>query len=268
MPPAGTSSLCASCATALRSQAPGASRAGLRTFTTTAAHQSAPAQDQPRWKQTPPAMKMAFRLRPRPNQPEWKVNDQQAPLDEMYDSFVGQAGEAAKGQTGVESTKGRDLLPEEVKWLAITHKSFDHGRRGFNDRLAFLGKRIVYLQTSLALLRSPTAVPQVFTTRKERNNENKNVFHHPALSGTENLTSFSKAQVLSPSRLARLAQSYGVDRVVRWKPKKAENLKGSGVETVLAHTVYSIIGALAMQRGGEVAARTARERILQPLGLR
>ena len=32
------------------------------------------------------------------------------------------------------------MLSEETKWLAVTHKSFDHGRRGFNDRLAFLGK--------------------------------------------------------------------------------------------------------------------------------
>lgn len=31
------------------------------------------------------------------------------------------------------------MLTDEVKWLAVTHKSFDHGRRGFNDRLAFLG---------------------------------------------------------------------------------------------------------------------------------
>ena len=84
----------------------------------------------------------------------------------------------------------------------------------------------------------------------------------------ENISAFSKAQVLSPSRLAKLAQSYGLDKVVRWKPKKSDNLKGSGVETVLAHTVYSIIGALALQRGGEVAARTTRESILQPLGLR
>ena len=59
-----------------------------------------------------------------------------------------------------------------------------------------------------------------------------------------------------------------MDKVVRWKPKKSDNLQGSGVETVLAHTVYSIIGALALQRGGEVAARTARERVLLPLGLR
>ena len=31
------------------------------------------------------------------------------------------------------------MLTEEVKWLAVTHKSFDHGKRGYNDRLAFLG---------------------------------------------------------------------------------------------------------------------------------
>jgi hypothetical protein len=31
------------------------------------------------------------------------------------------------------------VLSDEVKWLAVTHKSFDHGRRGFNDRLAYLG---------------------------------------------------------------------------------------------------------------------------------
>lgn len=78
----------------------------------------------------------------------------------------------------------------------------------------------------------------------------------------------NKMQVLDKVRMARIAGMYGLDGVVRWKPKKSDNLEGSGVNTVLAHTIYSIIGALAMQRGGEVAARTARERILQPLGLR
>jgi len=32
------------------------------------------------------------------------------------------------------------MLTEEVKWLAVTHKSFDQGRRGYNDRLAFFGR--------------------------------------------------------------------------------------------------------------------------------
>ena len=39
------------------------------------------------------------------------------------------------------------MLTEEVKWLAVTHKSFDHGKRGYNDRLAFLGKILLQLKT-------------------------------------------------------------------------------------------------------------------------
>ena len=94
------------------------------------------------------------------------------------------------------------------------------------------------------------------------------VFQHPALEGLENVTQFAKDSVLERSRLAKLAVGYGVDRVVRWKPKKSDNLQGSGVDTVLAHTIYSIVGALALQRGGEVAGRTVRERILKPLGVK
>ena len=94
------------------------------------------------------------------------------------------------------------------------------------------------------------------------------MFQHPALEGLENVTQFAKDTILEKSRLAKLATSYGVHKVVRWKPKKSDNLQGSGVDTVLAHTMFSIIGALALQRGGEVAARTVRERMLQPLGLK
>lgn len=205
-------------------------------------------------------MKMPYRLRPLPKQPVWKVNDRQDLLDEMYDKLFGRIGEMAKGQPGVTSTRGRDLLPEEIKWLAVTHKSFDHGRQGFNDRLAFLGKRIVDLETSIALIQAPAPQSPIINER--------NVFNHPSLEGVENISTFNKAQILAPARVAQIARSFGVDKVVRWKPKKSDNLQGSGVDTVLAHTMYSIIGALALQRGGELAVRAARERILRPLGLR
>ena len=36
------------------------------------------------------------------------------------------------------------FLPEEVRWLCVTHKSFDHGRRGFNDRLGFFGSTLSF----------------------------------------------------------------------------------------------------------------------------
>jgi len=79
----------------------------------------------PRWQYTPPAMKAPVRLRGYPNQPEFKVNSDPATLDRFYVRMLGNGGDK--------------MLSEEVKWQSVTHKSFDQGRRGFNDRLAFLG---------------------------------------------------------------------------------------------------------------------------------
>ncbi|KAK5116197.1 hypothetical protein LTR62_008523 [Meristemomyces frigidus] len=249
--------VCASCARTLRSTT--TPKHTARAFTTISTNQQLPVQDLPRWQQPPPRMKAAFRLRPMPNQPEWRVNDKIEPLNEMYDNFIGRAGEGARDQAGVQGTKGSDLLPEEVKWLAITHKSHDHGRLGFNDRLALLGKRLVDLHTSIALLHAP-APPATSST--------SGIYAHPALHNLSNITKSTRAQILSPARLAKLAQGYGMDRVVRWKPKKSGDLKASGSDTVLAHAVYAVVGAVALQRGGEVAGRVVREKVLAPLGLR
>lgn len=117
------------------------------------------------------------------------------------------------------------------------------------------------LQTSLALLSSPSPT----TTSPFPSSE---VYTHPALAGLENISQYTKLQILNPRRLSTLAIQYGLDKVIRWKPKRSDDLRASGQDSVLAHTVYSIVGALAMQQGGEVAARAARERVLQPLGLR
>lgn len=116
------------------------------------------------------------------------------------------------------------------------------------------------MQTSIALLNAPPT-PRAKPPAKD-------VFRHPALEGLENITVFAKANVLDKTRLARLASSYGVDKVVRWKPKKSDNLQGSGVEAVLAHTMYSVVGALALQRGGGVTVNVVKERILKPLGFK
>jgi len=200
---------------------------------------------------------MPYRLRPLPNQPAWVVNDEQAPLDEMYDRFL----------MGIEGNKaGRTLLDDETKWLAVTHKSFDHGRQGANDRLAYLGKRIVDLETSVALLSAPTATSLTGKTLPTR--QTYPGFRHPALQGLENVTTSIKSQVLSPMRLALVASAAGIESVARWKPRQTERLKASGMETILAHTVYSIVGAIALKRGGEVAAKLVREKILAPLGLK
>jgi len=151
-------------------------------------------------------------------------------------------------------------LTKSEQWQALTHKSFDHGRRPFNDKLAYLGKRILDLQTSLVLLQQPLSP-------ENQVNKHLYVFAHPSLSGLENITSHAKSTALDKRRLAQLAGTYGLDKVVRWKPRKTDRLESSGVDVVLAQTIYAIVGAVALQRGGDVATKLAKERILAPLGL-
>ena len=90
----------------------------------------------PRWKETPPQMRAPFRSKPptlKPN--DYSVNEDPKRLDRAYVEILG--------------NKGDEMLPEEIKWLAITHKSFDHGRRGYNDRLAFLGISALRVRRSI-----------------------------------------------------------------------------------------------------------------------
>jgi large subunit ribosomal protein L15 len=70
-------------------------------------------------------MMAPFRVRPEARGGVFKVNEDPKRLDDAYIRMLGPGGDK--------------VLGDEVKWLAVTHKSFDHGRRGFNDRLAYLG---------------------------------------------------------------------------------------------------------------------------------
>lgn len=174
--------------------------------------------DRPRWQQTPRGMTMPIRVRPKVKNNEFECNNDPRRLDEMYTKFFGEGG--------------NEWLSDETKWLAITHKSFDQGKRGFNDRLSYLGmalcspgrrdmliqligKRIVELQTSYLLV----AAPRDPTAPKGQDQYNRTPFEHPALDGLTNLSDRTKTDILSKSRLAQLARKYSIDRVMRWKPR-------------------------------------------------
>ncbi|KAL8932713.1 MAG: hypothetical protein Q9216_006716, partial [Gyalolechia sp. 2 TL-2023] len=150
------------------------------------------------------------------------------------------------------------LLTDEVKWLAVTHKSFDHGRRGFNDRLAYLGKRIVELQASLHMIAASAAAPEP----PAPDPWGRQSYDEPK--GLAGLTLQRKTEILNKQRTAKLASKYGLSNVLRWKPKQPEKWKESGVDVVLTQALYAIVGAISLQNGGEVANRITRERILAP----
>ncbi|KAH8731764.1 RNase III domain-containing protein [Phaeosphaeriaceae sp. PMI808] len=212
------------------------------------------AADRPRWQHTPPRMMAPFRIRPAARGGVFQVNEDPRLLDYTYIRMLGPAGDK--------------MLSEETKWIAVTHKSFDHGRRGFNDRLAYLGRRIVELQTSQALMHSPqeNQWPRDKEDKPKKDEFGRRPFLHPALNPLQGLTDEAEAIVLNKTRLSQIAEGYGLDKVTRWTPKRADDLQGSGVDSVLMTSLYAIVGAVALERGGEVANKVVQHKILTPLG--
>ena len=159
---------------------------------------------------------------------EYFVNEDPDVLDQAYRRMLG--------------SRGDTMLSEEVKWLAVTHKSFDQGRRGFNDRLAYFGmkicpwkvdnivadrkrnlagRRILELQTSLALLSMPR--PTQATQEVDASGLIDDMFKQTAFEGLDNVTDHAKAMILNRQRLYNLACEYKLREVTRWKPKKVRN---------------------------------------------
>jgi len=204
----------------------------------------------PRWAITPAGMKAPVRTRP--ERPNIKINTDQRKLDDVYVNFLGK--------------DGHKLLSEETKWLAVTSKSFDHGRRGFNDRLAFFGKRIVELQCSLGLLSVSDSA--YFLKSGDQDPHDRKPFRHPAIEAVECLSGGAHDYFTHHKTISNLATQYGLPEVVRWHPRFPDRLDASGADLVYSQAVFAIIGALALEQGGAVANRIAKERVLIPMGMK
>jgi large subunit ribosomal protein L15 len=201
----------------------------------------------PRWSQTPPAMKAPIQLdfAKNPKNKVWSVNNDPRKLDEVYERLLGQGGSK--------------LLPDEVKWLAVTHKSFDQGRRGFNDRLALLGRMTLIMETTKSIVaKEPMGEPR-------KDVYNREPFIHPKLQAVDNLTIQGAKDIAGKRNLSALAADVGLIDVVRWKPKNVTKLQQSGADVVLNGAIMAIIGAVTLQHGAAVASQVVRERILSRL---
>jgi len=80
----------------------------------------------------------------------------------------------------------------------------------------------VQLQTSLALLHGSTVTPHP----PPDDPYDRKPFRHPALAGLDGLTQTNKDLVNDKNRLARLGENYGLDKVLRWKPKLVHDFPG------------------------------------------
>ncbi|KAI0007704.1 ribonuclease-III-like-domain-containing protein [Xylariaceae sp. FL0662B] len=206
--------------------------------------------DSPRWAVTPERMKAPFspHITKDPSRSVWHVNEDPVKLDVALNLFLGPNGER--------------MLPDELKWLAVTHKSFDQGRRGFNDRLAFLGRQICVLEATQSIITLP---PNYAEPENDPYADRRKPVEDPALRSLDNLTNNQPQDIFTLDKLVTIAFDSGLTEVVRWKPRMPENIKGSGFTPIMAGAVYALIGAVALQHGGKVASRIVRERILKKI---
>lgn len=182
-------------------------------------------QEHPRWEATPPRMTAPVRSKPPVFENDFPVNESQQRLDDVFDNVLGR--------------KGHQMLPKELMWLAVTHKSFDHGKRGYNDRLAFfgliqtphepvgtgaetkvsIGRRILNLQKSLFIASRSSTTP----IRPRPDMYGRLPFQHPALDGVQNLLALDTPDdpkyLRGRQEIAALADRYGLGSVMRWKPR-------------------------------------------------
>ncbi len=77
-----------------------------------------------------------------------------------------------------------------------------------------IGRRIVELQTSLALVHSPPPKSRI----SEVDEYGRTPFEHPALQNVGRLGLHAKLRYIDKERVAQLAKDFGLDTVVRWKP--------------------------------------------------
>jgi large subunit ribosomal protein L15 len=114
---------------------PFSSSISLRTDQATNADVDTDQTARPRWSYTPERLKgpgFSINVVKDPRRKVWKVNDDPKRLDSVYIRLLGRDGDK--------------MLPDEIKWLAVTHKSFDYGRRGFNTKLAYFGECYVVVE--------------------------------------------------------------------------------------------------------------------------
>ncbi|KAI0834698.1 ribonuclease-III-like-domain-containing protein [Hypoxylon sp. FL0890] len=207
-------------------------------------------EDRPRWAYTPERMKAPFspHITKDPSRSVWHVNEDPEKLDQALNNVLGR--------------DGKRILPDELKWLAVTHKSFDQGRRGFNDRLAFLGRQICVLECTQFIITSP---PTYKGPENDPFADRRQPFEDPDLRGVNNLSEKQPNDIFNLEKLAQFALDTGLAEVVRWKPRMPENIKGSGFDPIMSGAVYALIGAVALQQGGKMASRIARERVMRRL---
>ncbi|KAG0056232.1 hypothetical protein BGZ83_005964 [Gryganskiella cystojenkinii] len=120
---------------------------------------------------------------------------------------------------------GLEISDPKLMTQAVTHKSFAHGSLPTNEKLGYLGRTFLEMHVT----------EQKWDKVKSSKTLKSSVAHS-----------------IRPEFLAKVARSMGVQEVLRWKAASSTESK-VGEDTVLAHTMEAIVGAVYHDKGSKAA---------------
>lgn len=137
-------------------------------------------------------------------------------------------------------------IPDPLALQVLTHKSFAHGKKPFNERLANLGRQFLRVTTS------QYAISQNSTQSTSIEGKNFDI-------DTKALDLMSSTKVL-----AEICKQIGINKSIFWKnPNTNQSPERSGENTVCAKTVDALVGAVLIHHGETKATQFVRENLLE-----
>lgn len=134
-------------------------------------------------------------------------------------------------------------LPDKLLLQAITHKSFAHGTKPYNEKLAFLGEELLRLGASKHALKK---TPEYQFAVNDIN--------------FDSLGSLTQRLLVTDRLLSQYADQKGIDKVFFCRPSGDEKPKRM-YSTILS----SLVGAIALQHGKKAAEKFIEDRVIGDL---
>ncbi|CAR30387.1 mitochondrial 54S ribosomal protein mL57 [Lachancea thermotolerans CBS 6340] len=147
-------------------------------------------------------------------------------------------------------------LSDDIILQCLTHKSFAHGSKPYNEKLAALGMQFLKYHTSVHSLRSAKPLSPVA--------EGKNQKSINGLNFTNLGTQLSKL-LIAKKTTAQVIRSRHLDSLIFWKkrdPLKNESFNGE--TTVYSGVLSALVGGILVTNGPQKTSQFIEKELLDP----
>lgn len=144
-------------------------------------------------------------------------------------------------------------LPKDVILQCLTHKSFAHGSKPYNEKLCLLGSQFLKYQASIHSLRQPELLSPVAEGKIQQSINGLNF---------TNLGTHLSKLLISKPVTARFIKQRNLDTLIFWKMKDPLKDSHHNGETTIYSTVLNAFVGGILATNGPSKARTFVDKVL------